>query len=217
MAELIDFNFSEHWLDPTLSDKEILEKVEPFPEFLDNPGTHISVPNAVRYISLMYDMRSELREHYPDTGVRKRECALMSGFELDVETYFHETVEDMLIGENPVVNSMIVRYIRLFDNPYYLTYVTSWNLLFTEIANSFQPQESKNITTINNNIIKLNKQISDMAEIVFKGDDTKALKKALYKNMEREHLGLRPEEIASAISGGTFKPTKDLFGYKNEI
>ena len=213
MAELSDFNFSEHLIDPMLSNDELLERVKDHPEFQDNAGIHLHIPKVIRYISLMYDINSKMAEHYPENGVRKRECAMMCGFKLEDEGVLNETVEDMLIGENPVVNAMIVRYIRMHNNPYYLTYVTTWNLLFTEIANSFEPQESKNITSIQNNIVRLNKQIEDTAEKLFKGDNNKALKKELYKNMERENLGLRPEEIATSISQGKFRPSKDAFDY----
>lgn len=213
MAELIDFNFDQHKLNPHLSNEEILEWAEQYPEFKLPPGAHIPLPNAIRYISLMYDLNTRMGEQYPDVRIRKRECALMCGFKLDENGMFHETVEDMLIGENPNINAMIVRYIRLFDNPYYLTYVTSWNLLYTEITNSLEPQDSSTISKINENILKLNRQIREMSDIIFKGDDLKALKKALYKNMEREKLGLRPEEMATTITKGNFKPQEDLFGY----
>lgn len=212
MAELSDFKFLGYFADPTLSDEELLTKFEKYPEFNKvNPGIHLHPPNVIRYIILMYDMNSEMKEYWPNIGERKRECALMSGFKLNDQGIFHETVEEMLIGNNPMVNAMCVRYIRLFENPYYPTYVTIWNLLNTEIANSFEPQESKNIASIQNNITKLNKQISEYSKMLFQGDDMIALKKALYANMERENLGLRPEEIATAIARGSFKPTEGLF------
>lgn len=213
MAELRDFNFEGYLVDPTLPDKELLKRFEHLPEFQEKIGGARMMPHLVRYIILMYDMNSEMKEYWPELGVRKRECALMAGFELTEDQMFDPFVEDILLGRNPYVNDMIVRFVRMFDNPYYLVYVTTFNMLYNEISRSFMDMESKDVKVMNDNLTKLNQQANEYAELMLKGDNLVSLKKGLYKNMEKENLGLRPEEVAAALAKGSYRNNTKPFGY----
>ncbi len=200
MASLDDFDFTGYLYDPTLPDRDLISALEKFPEFKVHISKHISRATVIRYIIMMYDFNTEMPEYFPDYMVRKREVARISGFKLRDGDRFREEVEDILIGENQQVNDMIVRYVKLFENPDYVTYVSYWSMLNAEVVKSLAANDAKEVKIIRENIDKLRQTIGELSREIFKGDDSKSLRRALYRGMERDKLGIRPEEKAEMFA-----------------
>ena len=206
---LADIDCSVFLIDPQLKEKELKDSVKNYPEF----KKPLSVPLAcaIKYIILMYDISNqEVQSLYPDFGDRRRACAELAGFEL-TEEGFDEEVELIILNSNPDFNGMVIRYVRMFNNPDYVPYVSYWNMLVIEMRNAMIQTKSSAISTSRTNIQSLNKEINDISTRMFRGDDTEALKRALYANMEREKLNLRPEDIANQIQNGKLKIKDDPY------
>jgi hypothetical protein len=175
----------------------LLARFNIYPEFKET--LTFNKVSAIRYIILMYDLNnSEIQALYPDYMTRKRSCAMMAGFTV-TKNRFAKEVEGAIIGMDQVFNRMIVRYIRLFNNPEYVSYVAYWEMLIKNVEMSMGEDNAQELTRIRGNIEGLRINIAKITEEVFRGDKTIELKKELYKSMEEERLALRPEDIAAAI------------------
>lgn len=192
----------QYLFSPTLKDKELAEALESYPEF---QYQNFYLGKIIRYIILMYDIgNSEIQSMYPEYMTRKRECALMAGFKMK-EYRFSTDVEDILVCNNPDTNKMIIRYVRLFNNPDYVAYVSYWEMLVSEMLASMETSDSKVLKVIRDNISKLREELNQLSDNIFRGDSTHMLRKALYAEMESEKLHLRPEHIAKQIKEGDLK------------
>lgn len=205
--QLSDFNFDGYLFDPTISDKNLEKAFSKYEEFQEEIPKSVALGKLIRYIILLYDLSTEMNDVFKDVTTRKRECAILAGFEI-LDTYrFDSDVEDFIIGRTEVINNMIIKYVRLFNDPDYIILVSYWNMLLHEIGTSMNLnksdgdiKESKDLKDTRINIDALNKHISELSKNIFRDDDNRNLRKALYKTMEKERLILRPEDIASQIT-----------------
>lgn len=74
----------------------------------------------MRYVLLMYDMNSPLREYYPELDKRKQFAASMAGYDLDKEDVtglfdFKIKVEDEEVAYDELLN-MIIKYLKYQNN-----------------------------------------------------------------------------------------------------
>jgi len=201
-SKIHDYDYENHLVDPTLPDEELIEKMEKFPEFKRPLDAPLDKAKVIRYIILFYDMAEELSQSHPDLMARKLYAADVAGFER-VDRKFSDEVAEMLIGGNANVNRMIVRYVQLFPEPEYPSYIAYQSMLMQQMAAAMGSSDPKIIKEIRQNITDLNKQISALAEKIFRGETTASLIKALYSSMQETKLGVRPEDIARAIKDGT--------------
>jgi len=170
-----------------------------YDEFRVSTG-HLQHDKVFRFIIFMYDMRSEMRQMYPDWQDRKVKCAALAGWDIDRNGRFQDSVMEMLEGDNDEVNDMIVKFCLLFPSPYYSAYISMWELLAKEVRSSFNNvNDSAVITKIRGNIKELTKQIDEYSEKIFGGERTIGLKNSLYKTVDKARLRLRPEIIARDI------------------
>jgi hypothetical protein len=197
MNKLEGIDGSKFLIDPLASNEVLLSKFKQYPEFRED--LTFDKYSGIRHIILMYDIHNdEVQALYPDYMSRKRSCAQLAGFEL-TKNRFNEDVEQAILGKNPVFNSMILRYVRLFNNPDYVAYVSFWEMLVQNFSQSLAETDVKTINTIRTNIDGLRNQISVITKSIFRGDDSDELRKALYATMEEEKLKLRPEFMANQI------------------
>lgn len=105
-----DREYSRMEFDPTV--KKNLTTV--YPKLNDIVGS--GDDKMLRYVILMYDVNSPLRQHYPELGKRKEFAASMAGYDLmkdDVTTLF-----DFKINDEPYEEllDMIIRYLKYQNN-----------------------------------------------------------------------------------------------------
>lgn len=217
MAELRDFDYTNYRIDPLLPDREIISRMSIFPEFKVKLSPQLDKAKVIRYISLMYDMASEMGQVFPDLFKRKLEVAKMVNFKIkniEGRAQFEPEVSEMLIGHNNFVNSMIMRYVRLFPDPDYATYVSYQSMLMQQISASMKATDAKDVKEIRNNIAGLSKEVSELSERIFRGDTSRDLVKKLYSSMDEEKLGLRPEDIAKALKDGNLNIGDGQYDYR---
>ena len=107
---------------------------------------------------------------------------------------------------------MIIRYLVLFDDPD-LVMLAAYQEIFTNLNKaSFAGETSKEIIA---SIEKLNDSIKEVTERIFGGKDETELRQELYKSIEEQSLGIRPEEVAEALQSGK-DPLKGFTPYQSE-
>lgn len=157
---------------------------------LAETGPNLPKDKVLRYIFLCYDRGSPVVIHNKDLIKRKYEAAILSGFEL-VDKKFEKQVEDVIKCQDPLVNEMICAFVRLFGDDDF-AYITSLKDALYAILPSVQLGEIKDIDKVQ----KLKKEIDTVTEKILVRDNTNNLYLDLYKYIEREKLGLRPEDMA---------------------
>jgi hypothetical protein len=89
----------------------------------------------IRYVLLMYDMNSPLREYYPELDKRKQFAASLAGYDLDTEDVtglfdFKIKVEDEEVPHEDLLN-LIVKYLK-YQNNYVWTMIVGNEQAFYE-------------------------------------------------------------------------------------
>ena len=199
-------NYTKFLFDP--SDPDLLGKLSRHKEFQVKVGSKRKI---AQYIILMYDKNNdEIRAEYPFYPQRKMEVAKCVG--LVEGNKASKAVEDILIGKNEDVNAMIVRYLTLFNDPDLLILSAYYEIYINLNKSAYRGEVDKNTIA---NLETVNKAIKDLTDGLFGGKDETELRKELYKSIEEQSLGIRPEEIAEALQSGK-EPLKGFNPYQSE-
>jgi hypothetical protein len=108
-----------------------------------------------------------------------------------------------------VVNKMIIRYVRMFNNPDYVSYVSYWEMLVRNVELSLSEKDPAIIAKIRDNINNIRQMIAQVTKNIFRSDESYSLAKQLYATMEEEKLKLRAEMMADDILNGTVTFSKE--------
>jgi hypothetical protein len=182
-------------------DPNLFTKLSKHKEFT-KPIEHIDKLKLCQYIVLMYDMNNdEVRDALPYYPQRKYEVARAVG--LTPDKMVPKKIENMMIGKNKNINEMIVRYLTLFNNPDLLMLAAYYQIYIGLNKQAFSGEFSKDTIT---SLDKVNETIRELTERVYGGKDETELRAELYRSIEDQSLGLRPEEVAKKI-----KERKPLF------
>jgi len=107
---IADKEYSKMEFDPTV--KKSLTTA--YPKLKDIVGP--SEDKMLRYVILMYDVSSPLRQHYPELGKRKEFAASIAGYDLmkdNVVSLFDFKVDD---EPNEVLLDIIIKYLKYQNN-----------------------------------------------------------------------------------------------------
>lgn len=192
-------------------DPQLTEKLAKHKEF-SKPINRINRLKLLQYIIFMYDKNNdEVRAELPYYPQRKYEVAKSVG--LIGERKASPGVEDMLVGKNEIINGMIIRYLTLFNDPNLLMLASYYQIYIDLNKQAFSGQFNKDTIV---SLDKVNATIRQLTEDVFGGKDETELRAELYKSIEEQALGIRPEEMAEKIQSGK-DPFEGKFNpYKSE-
>ena len=177
------------------------EVEEPEPSYIDKDKLD-------RYCVYMYNFNSENRKKYQDYLERKRESAILAGFEFN--DTFDEDVEDMLLGKNDEANRIIIDYIISLGSPDMVRYVAFQQMLSAQVQRSMSETDEKAIKDLRLNINNISDDLKQIETNLF-SDTDQSLRKALYSSMV-DKLRLRPEHVAKAISEKNLKIKDQYYG-----
>lgn len=175
-------------------DKDTVTRLQEHDEFKQQFG--LDKQKVISYIILVYDLKTQLRKEYPFFNQRKVVAAELAGFPKKKDGKFTVEYENVLIGKNERVNKAISKYIRLFYNPKYLMLVYYWSILSLEFENINNKKESSDFKNTIANIEKLEAKIVECEEFLYGGQEQRDAVQALYEEVEKEKLAIRPEDIA---------------------
>ena len=180
----------------------VYPELKPYKILKQSPGHGIDNEKVMLYLFCMYDKNTPYRAKYPDILKRKVEVARDVGFDLMEGGIFKEPVEEMLRGENKVVNAKIVEFVRLHKN-YKYSYLVSIENSYYNIMLDVINGNTKRISDLKD----VQEELEDTILELLNDDDNPSMKKTLLRYMEMERLGLRPEDIALKIAQGK-KPVR---------
>lgn len=170
----------------------------------------------LRYIILVYDMRSPLHVTIKNHNERKVKAMLMSGLEADDLGKFNGEIEQALLyGKDSGVARMIVKYIYLFNSVDYS------ELMGMIEINSQILRKIHNDKTTKDTLAQLqttSKRIKELTVAVFGGAETKEIEEQLYEQLNMSRISFRPEMIARQYADKDAKIfKKDKYGSKRRV
>lgn len=126
----LTFNVSKYKEDVNLLSKfPSLNSLESFRKF---KHPELELNNVIRYIVYCYDRESPiLKKFMTEDEKRKQTSAIYAKFTTDSEGLFGDVVDDMMKCRIPEVNTMIIDFIRLYNDP-------EWALLLTGMESYYQ-------------------------------------------------------------------------------
>lgn len=174
---------------------KIFPELKKYSDFKKSPGPELNNDLVMLYIFCMYDKSTPYRGKYTDVLKRKIEIAHDVGFPMDEKGVFSEPVEDMLKGNNKVVNRKIVEFVRIhrsFKYTYLVTIESSYYNVMLEVMEG----ATKRIPDLRN----IQEELEDTMVDLLNEDDNPYIRDAVLRYMEEERLQLRPEDIAIKLS-----------------
>jgi hypothetical protein len=162
--------------------------------------------DILRYIILVYDVRSPLWQITKDHNEKKVKAMLMAGMMANEDGRFDQPLqESLLYGSDAHISSMIVKYVYLFNNIDYVELVGMLQINFQilkDIMNGKALKES------HKQLEQTSARIKQLTKDVFGGEETKDIKEKLYEYLNMSRLNFRPEHIAQRLSRGE---TEEMF------
>ncbi|MBN1683739.1 hypothetical protein JW865_09340 [Candidatus Bathyarchaeota archaeon] len=166
------------------------------------------------YITIVYDLNSELRRNTREYIQRKVDGAKIAGFEMKNGS-FDKRVENILLGENEEFNRAVVEYVYYnFNNDYKLLYILeeSYNKAIRDQGSKLQVLGDKD----RKNLTETKIQIEGLEQVLFGGVETINMKKALYEGTEAARTRLRREDEMKMFEENGLDPWNPFPGYKVE-
>lgn len=169
--------------------------------------TKLSLPRAFELIVLLYSVNSPLLQ----SDRAKTDAAKYFGYDVFEGKIVDKKVADMLSGQDKVFNEMIIAYCRMQKNDTFSTYVIYKDSLYRLLAALKDGSDEEKTKDTLANIKTIRKEMEGMVDEFLNNDTSVGLKQELFEEVERESLGIRPEEIAEKLEAGEdplpgFKP-----------
>lgn len=191
-----------------------------YPEFLEYPEFMVEVENLnskkiFKFIAFAFDKGSPLPKKLPDLINMKMEAAELAGFDR-TEGMFKDEVMDMIAGLNPIVNQMVIRFIRKFHDLAFQDYLVFRskrfqlqrqfdNLGVVDDGNgniTFEDIDAKAAENLLSLITKLTNSMEMLVSKMFRQEDVMLYRQALEESATYSELELTPEHIAERIRDG---------------
>ena len=181
------------------------------------------VDKVVRYILFMYDAKTPLKK-INNYKSRKRNAMMLAGYEFDGDLpkessrkkvkdgekipmgYKHmNPIQMMMAGKSPIVNRMIVLYVRMFKSHKFALLSGLEESFFRNVENMYSgdnaAKEDKEALIF---VEKSQKAISDLYEDIYHAKVDNELISETMSVIFEESLGLNPESMAERLSEGKY-------------
>jgi len=174
---------------------KIYPELSKYSTFKKSPGKEMDNDLVMLYVICMYDKSTPYRAKYPDVLKRKIEIAHDVGFEMSDKGIFSDPIEDMLRGNNSVVNNKIVEFVRLLRSHKY-SYLVTIEASYYNVMLQVMEGETKRIADLRS----MQQELEDTMVDLLNEDDNPFIKDAVLRYMEEERLALRPEDVAIKLA-----------------
>lgn len=189
-------DFSKCLYDP--SSRKLEERmIEDMEEFNVDLGTDSRHRKSIfKFIIMMYDMESPLRELYPNINHRRREAAFMAGFELNAKGEFSEKIVRMIAGEDDRIIPLITAYLLRVGLVDFVAVEASMSMYMDISKKMIAKTATKDEMEQHR---KLLKDIKTYEEEVFRGKEAINIRRALYQGVETARKAPKPEDMAKRL------------------
>lgn len=169
----------------------------------------LDMKKVLTMIVLLYDIKSELVRIYNNYYHRKKEAALIAGWELKPDGRLPEMVEFLLLGKHSLFNKAVVHYCFMSKNPYFVRLATLEFNYSKIAAESYEKYDDK----IHDLMKKMESDIIFLREKIFGGDEVEKMREALYGQLEEVKNMLTLEDRVDRIEAGTIEQSTEFNPY----
>lgn len=203
--------------------------IEIFPDFKANQEFHadlkfidangkehrIDKSMAIRYMVNVYDPESPVKRKFPDDVTLRQQAALIAGFTHNEKGKFTDGVESLMRCTNSAFNGMLIRYLRLFNNPTYSMLVYTNQAFYNKLQTVLDVESQKGSGSKGKSELEYEKirgelmkqadelltRIDKYAHTLLRGDKNPFLQEDLFALVDEESrkLNLSPESMAEFI------------------
>ena len=174
---------------------EIYPELKKYKIFKKSPGPEMDNNLVMLYLFCMYDKSTPYRSKFTDVLKRKIEIAHDVGFEMDEKGIFTDPVEDMLKGNNKIVNNKVVEFVRI-QRSFKYTYLVTIEASYYNVMLEVMEGATKRIPDLRN----IQEELEDTMVQLLSEDDNPYIRDAVLRYMEEERLQLRPEDISMKLA-----------------
>jgi len=150
---------------------------------------------VIAWVVYTFDKNSPYRKKYSDIGERKYHALLDAKFDVDENGKFSKLVENMIDGNVPAINEMIVTYVKMHFNTKYSLLVTTeaffYNMLKSAVGGDLKTK-AVDLTNMENLLLETEREL-------LAGDSSKGIVETLYKRVTKDQIDLSPETISQKI------------------
>ena len=213
--KITDIDLSSLRYDPS-KPKQLQKLRDDYPGDFDGNYENLKLKQyddeILRYIILVYDMRSPLWQSIKTHNERKVKSMLMSGFEANSHGRFdHEVESALLYGKDKGIARMFVKYVYLFNSVDYSELVGNIELnskILVDIHNNKVTKDSMK------NLRETSARIKELTSSLFGGKETKEIEEQLYEQLAMSRISFRPESVVRQVSSGKTEDVfiKDIYG-----
>jgi hypothetical protein len=204
--EWIDKDFKDMAFNPFhvpmyLDMLEVWPMLKTYPEFDISPKP-LNKNHVLRYIAYMYDKGSPIFRKIDNIHKQKLEAATLAGFKKKSAGTFSKHVDQMLVGDNHIVNHMIIRFLRLMRDESFMQFRVYKEKLYDSLSEMNETKDPRQVASL----IAVNQSLTsviDSIKIDFVGKaNAKELIAVMYEQAEFEDLEITPELITERILQG---------------
>jgi hypothetical protein len=179
---------------------EFKKNMDKIPEFRDVKIEKYEASGkykALTYMTLVWDINSELRHSFPNYLERKYEAGIAAGFKIYKDGCFSKYAEHFMFGKNTSFNRAVVKYLSMMYNREYMNYAV------LELRYLLVHQDA--LKTFNKDTLfymrEIEKDMKKHEEVIFGGDETINMRKLFYARTEQLRLRLTPEDLQEEENG----------------
>jgi len=174
---------------------EVFKELKKYKIFKKSPGPELDNNLVLLYIMCMYDKSTPYRGKYTDVLKRKIEIAHDVGFQMDEKGIFADPVEDMLKGNNKIVNDKVVEFVRIHRSFKY-TYLVTIEASYYNVMLEVMEGATKRIPDLRG----IQEELEETMAQLLTEDDNPYIRDAVLRYIEEDRLQLRPEDIAIKLA-----------------
>lgn len=163
----------------------------------------ISDKSIIKYIVSTYDMNSPFVIDFVNYAQRRKQTTKFANFPTEGNRWTLEA-DKIIMGNNLVVNRVVVRYLFLQGNLHFIRLNLYQALLFKQSIMIVQGGGDKpgDLEKLEKNVDGLTEKIEMLQKMVFHGDETDEYRKALYSFAENIRTDITPEDRADKLLKG---------------
>jgi acylphosphatase len=175
------------------------------------------------YITLVYDVNSEIRKNYREYMQRKALSADISGFKRNKEDHFEDNVENCLLGEDDNFNKVVCEYSKhIMDKDYKLLQllINKYDLELDKQREALGSLKEKERSNLNG----MKQDIEELVNKIYGGEESARFKRIFYEDIDRKLFNLLTDSYYLEIknrkasdSSLNEKERKNLYGMKSDI
>jgi hypothetical protein len=190
--------------------KKLYKEIPAFAEYeSENVQADATKHRLFAWIVILYDMNSPLRREVKDMYGRKVRAAELCGITPNaLSGKYRDYVEKMMLGQDPDINELVVKFIASFSSPEYTQLMAHVSIQHNMLKKIVSGKEDRNVQQLFDNATDKVKELTNLLYGSGLRDEVYEARRALYKQVAYDLSDMRAESVAKAVATGAGLPSE---------